>query len=88
MFFYANRNALLLNGRVNNLEYGSNAPGAPHVFVDDAAFARLWNGDERLYLLADDSAAPRFRGLLEEQTLLVVKHSGGKTLYTNHAHWN
>ena len=88
VFFYANRDALLLNGRVNNLEYGSNAPGAPHVFVDDAAFARLWNGDKRVYLLADDSAAPRFRGLLEEQTLLVVKHSGGKTLFTNHAHWN
>ncbi len=28
VFFYTNRTALLLNGRVLNLEYGSNAPGA------------------------------------------------------------
>ena len=42
IFFYTNRRALLLNGRVNNLEYGSYAPGAPDVFIDDAEFARLW----------------------------------------------
>ena len=29
IFFYTNRQALLLNGRVNNLEYGSYAPDAP-----------------------------------------------------------
>ena len=29
VFFYSNRTALLLNGRVNNLEYGSYRPGAP-----------------------------------------------------------
>ncbi|MFI5106278.1 MAG: glycosyltransferase family 39 protein, partial [Terriglobales bacterium] len=33
VFFYTNRSALLLNGRVNNLEYGSYAPGAPQVFI-------------------------------------------------------
>jgi hypothetical protein len=29
VFFYTNRRALLLNGRVNNLVYGSYAPDAP-----------------------------------------------------------
>ena len=29
VFFYTDRKALLLNGRNNNLEYGSYAPGAP-----------------------------------------------------------
>ena len=29
VFFYTNRRAHLLNGRVNNLEYGSYAPDAP-----------------------------------------------------------
>src|SRR3989454_10214662 len=38
IFFYTNRTALLLNGRVNNLEYGSYAPGAPSVFIDDSQF--------------------------------------------------
>src|SRR5579863_394 len=32
IFFYTNRTAMLVNGRVLNLEYGSNAPGAADVF--------------------------------------------------------
>ena len=36
IFFYTDRDALLLNGRFNNLVYGSYAPGAPNVFIDDA----------------------------------------------------
>ena len=38
VYFYANRSSLLLNGRAANLEYGSYAPGAPQVFIDDAKF--------------------------------------------------
>ncbi len=42
VFFYANvKHGLLLNGRVNNLEYGSYAPGAPPVFIDDGQFTTL-----------------------------------------------
>ncbi|HLK53399.1 MAG TPA: glycosyltransferase family 39 protein, partial [Candidatus Angelobacter sp.] len=40
VLFYSNKRALLLNGRINNLEYGSYAPGAPHVFIDDAEFVK------------------------------------------------
>ena len=44
VFFYTNRRALLLNGRVNNLDYGSYAPDAPRMcFIDDADFQRLWS---------------------------------------------
>ena len=43
VFFYTNRSALLWNGRVDNLEYGSYAPGAPQVFIDDAKFEKLWS---------------------------------------------
>ena len=42
VYFYANRTGLLLNGRIQNLEYGSNAPDAPDVFIDDSQFAALW----------------------------------------------
>ena len=41
VFFYTGRTALLLNGRNNNLEYGSYAPGAPDVFIDDASSTPL-----------------------------------------------
>jgi hypothetical protein len=52
VFFYTGRTALLLNGRTNNLEYGSYAPGAPNVFIDDAKFVTLWQSPSRCYLLA------------------------------------
>src|SRR5207253_8254205 len=59
VFFYTNRTALLWNGRVDNLEYGSNAPDAPDVFIDDAKFQQQWCGPERYYLLADAKDLPR-----------------------------
>ncbi len=44
--YYTDRPELLLNGRWNNLEYGSYAPGAPNVFINDAEFKRY--GSSRL----------------------------------------
>jgi hypothetical protein len=40
IFFYTGRTALLRNGRFNNLEYGSYAPGVPDVFIDDLQFKK------------------------------------------------
>ncbi len=85
VFFYANRTGLLLNGRQTNLEYGSYAPDAPHVFIDDTDFARLWRQPERYYLLVEGPSLPRIRGLVEPLSIQVVSESGGKFLLTNHA---
>ncbi len=85
IFFYANRRALLLNGRVNNLEYGSYAPGAPDVFLDDAGFRRLWLGPERCYLVANGPRVPRLEELVGKGSLHAVAASGGKFLFTNRA---
>jgi 4-amino-4-deoxy-L-arabinose transferase-like glycosyltransferase len=81
--FYANRRALLLNGRINNIEYGSYAPGAPDVFLDDAQFANLWSRPERCYLVAAGPAVRRFEKLVGKPALHVVLESGGKYLFTN-----
>ncbi len=83
IFFYADRNALLLNGRVTNLEYGSNAPGAPDVFINDQDFARLWARPEHYYLVAAGTALPRLQNLVGKTALHVVSESGGKYLLTN-----
>jgi len=83
IFFYTNRSALLLNGRVNNLVYGSYAPGAPEVFLDDPGFARQWASPERCYLVADGTALPRFEKLVGKPRLHVVLASGGKLLFCN-----
>jgi hypothetical protein len=81
IFFYTNRRALLLNGRVNNLEYGSYAPGAPNVFIDDAEFARLWRTSEKYYLVAAAPAIPRLEKLVGK--LAVVAESGRKFVFSN-----
>jgi len=83
IFFYTNRTALLLNGRVNNLVYGSYAPDAPDVFLDDSGFARVWNSPDRYYLVAAAPEAPRFEKLVGKPHLVVVRESGGKFLFTN-----
>jgi 4-amino-4-deoxy-L-arabinose transferase-like glycosyltransferase len=83
VFFYTNRDALLLNGRFNNLVYGSYAPDAPDVFIDDAQWKNLWMSPRRYYLVASDPAVPRFENLVGKTALRQVKASGGKVLMTN-----
>jgi 4-amino-4-deoxy-L-arabinose transferase-like glycosyltransferase len=83
VFFYTNRSAWLLNGRFNNLVYGSYAPGAPDVFLNDSQFRELWLQPRRSYVVASDSAVPRFQTLVGNDRLHVVLESGGKVLLTN-----
>jgi 4-amino-4-deoxy-L-arabinose transferase-like glycosyltransferase len=84
VFFYTNRTALLLNGRFNNLLYGSYAPGAADVFIDDAKFRELWAQPGVNYLVIRDSAVPRLQGLVGSQNLHPVTANGGKVLLANH----
>jgi hypothetical protein len=84
VFFYTQRDALLLNGRFNNLVYGSYAPGAPPVFIDDADFMRLWHGPDRYYFVADKPGLARIVTKLSTEDFYQVKASGGKFLFSNH----
>lgn len=84
IFFYTNRNALLLNGRKTNLEYGSYAPAAPDVFIDDVGLPGIWRRNERYYLAAEGPERSRLERILGPNALTVVKESGGKYLFTNH----
>jgi 4-amino-4-deoxy-L-arabinose transferase-like glycosyltransferase len=84
VFFYTNRSALLLNGRFQNLEYGSYAPNAPNVFIDDAQFTDLWQRPDRYYIVATDEMIAHLEALVTHQNLNLLKESGGKVLFTNH----
>jgi hypothetical protein len=84
VFFYKNRTALLLNGRFNNLEYGSYAPDAPNVFLDDSQFEDLWLKPERYYIFTKATAVPDLQALVGSSQLNTVEESGGKVLFTNH----
>ena len=83
VFFYTNRNALLWNGRVNNLEYGSYAPGSPDVFINDEQFLAKWSGGLRCYVLSDGEGIKHLKALVAPPHLHLVAESGGKTLYSN-----
>ena len=83
VFFYTNQPALLLNGRFNNLLYGSYAPGTPDVFIDDAEFRELWAQPGLKYIVARDSAASRIEGLVGASNLHVLVAGGGKFLAAN-----
>ena len=82
--FYVNREALSLNGRYNNLEYGSYAPGAPNVFIDDSQLKTLWPQPQRYYLEAYQSSTSRFEELLGKEQLNLLAAAGGKMILTNH----
>jgi 4-amino-4-deoxy-L-arabinose transferase-like glycosyltransferase len=82
VFFYTNQRALLWNGREGNLEYGSYAPGAPDVFIDDTKLQQLWRSPDRYYLLTYDNDMPRLQQLVGVSVYLV-SNSGGKCLLTN-----
>ena len=83
VYFYTNRSALLWNGRGANLEYGSYAPGAPQVFIDDAKFVELWNSPSRRYLLVYGSEMPHVERLVGRSKMHVVKENGENFLLTN-----
>jgi 4-amino-4-deoxy-L-arabinose transferase-like glycosyltransferase len=83
--FYTSQDALILNGRYFNLEYGSYAPGAPKLFIDDKEFKQRWLEPHRYYLLAYAKAFGDFEKLVGGERLTVVASSGGKMVITNHA---
>jgi 4-amino-4-deoxy-L-arabinose transferase-like glycosyltransferase len=84
VFFYTDRTALLLNGRFNNLVYGSYAPNAPNVFLDDSQFRELWRRPERYYIFARNTAVGHLESLVGKNQLNLLEESGGKVLLTNH----
>jgi len=83
VFFYTDRQGLLCGSRRVNLEYGSNAPGAPHAFIDDSQFRKIWLEPNRYYLVAYSSSLPNFENLAGPEHFHVVRTGGGKVLLTN-----
>jgi hypothetical protein len=74
----------LLNGRVNNLEYGSYAPNAPQgIFLDDPGFREHWKSGELYYIVVEKPQVPRLEKLVGPDALHQVVESGGKFVYSN-----
>jgi Dolichyl-phosphate-mannose-protein mannosyltransferase len=84
VFYYTDRSALLLNGRFNNLVYGSYAPNSPNVFLDDSQFQEIWQKPERYYIFAKKEGLGHLESLVGSSQLNMLEESGGKVLLTNH----
>jgi 4-amino-4-deoxy-L-arabinose transferase-like glycosyltransferase len=92
--FYTQRPVRILNGRCNNIWYGSTFPDAPPIFDDDASFEALWRSEQTVFLLTDAQAQPVARKNEEcpQKTRLpsyvdpagcVLARWGGKVVLTN-----
>ncbi len=79
--FYTDEPVLLLNGRVNNIEYGSNAPGAPDVFIDNAELSKIWAAPRRVCLATFVDKVDGYEQSLSE--VRAVREAGGKALICN-----
>jgi 4-amino-4-deoxy-L-arabinose transferase-like glycosyltransferase len=56
--FYTRRQIRILNGRCNNIWYGSTFPDAPPIFDNDASFEKIWRGERTVFLVTDGKATP------------------------------
>jgi len=81
---YHGQRVLLLNGRVNNLEYGSYAPDAPRdVFINDAGFRDRWLSQDLYYICVEAPQVERLEKLVSREALHPVIESGGKFVFRN-----
>jgi len=80
--FYTGRQLHMLNGRTDNLWYGSLFPDCPAVFEDDASFRKMWQGPNRVFFVVYDAKGRDKLDALGTHYFEVAK-SGGKYVYSN-----
>lgn len=79
--YYTGQQILVLNGRVNGLWYGSLFPDSPDIFLDDARFAQLWAGPNRIYFITHNEK--RRETLASVVPAYELTHAGGRYVLTN-----
>ena len=80
--FYTHQPLSMLNGRVNNLWYGSLYADAPNRFENDASFNALWHSPTRVFFLTH--SPQRTDAWTAAQGGTIVGASGGKFVILNH----
>jgi 4-amino-4-deoxy-L-arabinose transferase-like glycosyltransferase len=93
--YYTHRQIRILNGRCNNIWYGSRFPDAPPIFDNNASFNRLWRGPNTVFLVTDAKAKPsnevsdecpqkeRLPDYVQKDGACVLAKWGGKLVLTN-----
>lgn len=73
----------IIGGRQSNLAFGATLPEAREVFWDEAALARAWQGDRRVFLLSSSTPERSVVRELPADRVQVLVHGGGRRLYSN-----
>jgi 4-amino-4-deoxy-L-arabinose transferase-like glycosyltransferase len=81
--FYMHQKMWIWNGRYYGLAFGANYPDAPQIFLDNASFAKLWGGAERVFLVVPATHRQEARGLLPVGATYLLAEGGGKAVYVN-----
>jgi 4-amino-4-deoxy-L-arabinose transferase-like glycosyltransferase len=93
--YYTHRQIRMLNGRCNNIWYGSVFPDAPQVFDDDTSFVKLWRTQQTVFLLTAENAVAkdsesakcpqddRLPVDFEKEKACLLAKWGGKLVLTN-----
>ncbi len=93
--YYTRHQIRILNGRCNNIWYGSKFPDAPPIFDSDASFEKLWRSEKPVFLLTDAKASPDRKPAEEcpqkehlpdyvvQDKACVLAKWGGKLVLTN-----
>jgi 4-amino-4-deoxy-L-arabinose transferase-like glycosyltransferase len=82
LLFYTQRQALLVNGRLSSVLWGSNYPDAPHVLISDADLLALWGSGPRRFLFVPGEDRAHVASLLGTRAYLLQELSD-KALYTD-----
>jgi hypothetical protein len=93
--YYTRHQLRILNGRCNNIWYGSKFPDAPQIFDDDVSFEKLWHSGQTVFLLTDEKASSETKLTKEcpqrehlpdyvaREGACVLAKWGGKLVLTN-----
>lgn len=80
--FYTGRQLHMLNGRTDNLWYGSLFPDSPAVFEEDFSFREKWQGQSRIFFVVYDAKTKEKLEAIGKPYFQIAK-SGGKWVYSN-----
>jgi len=79
--FYARQPIHVVNTRTEgDMYYGSLFPDAPAIFDDDASFAALWKGPQRVFVWVEEDKVP---SIVKQTGYYQLARSGGKLILMN-----
>ena len=82
IIFYTRRQALLVNGRISSMIWGSEYPDIPHIFLSDSDLLAMWGKGPRKFLFVPEDSHEHVSSLLGSRGYVLQERSD-KTLYTD-----